>query len=698
MKNTSLDVPRPSENKNGLLQKRPGAGKARKNKMSQQLRRRDFIGASLLTLLLPRGTFAQGDSKVVLRFAAMSDVHYNKAHTENAPQRLRFAKAIQVANQYSAKQEYDKLDALVVAGDFSDHGVIEEIGPFKKTMDDHLSPETKRVLCMGNHEYYGGNRELWEKTFETSANKHEVINGYHFITVSPEKGTCAENDYVYALEWLEKNLAEAVSADPSRPVFLIQHYHVYNTVFGSHDLPGDFHAGVSDFLDLLRNYPQVVHISGHSHVPSVDPRAVWQGEFTAIGTGSLSYFGLYLYERRFEFHRALNVEVNKAGTFLIFDVFNDRTIHIRLYDTISDSFLDREYLLVDPVNVEKHVYTDKRAESAKNPYWEPNSEIKLTDAFSRGAQLEFTAGKDDQCLTCYRLELDRREQDGWKEYSIDYLWSDYFMKIPSPKVGIELSGLRSGSRYQARIFGVNTYRKSSEKPLTLEFDTKPDGPYVDRKSLTPQADVFEISFEKGGIVNRAADPRFKTEIRTLGAPAIVEDPTLGFAASFGGADQCYQVPVAERNYQELRTEVTLAATFRVDASKPQGDNCGIVGNTENGGIGFEYRPKSKTLAFLCYFNGKYETVSAPFDGKGDASLFGVYDGSAMILYLNGKAVGSLKQTGRIKYTQTAKARAFCLGGDITPQAGVRFNFPGLISKARLYSWALTPEQIENLSK
>ena len=61
------------------------------------------------------------------------------------------------------------------------------------------------------------------------------------------------------------------------------HHAVKGTVYGSelwytNDLDG-----------ILEEYEQVVHFSGHSHFPINDPRSIWQGDFTALNTGTLSY-------------------------------------------------------------------------------------------------------------------------------------------------------------------------------------------------------------------------------------------------------------------------------------------------------------------------------------------------------------------------------------------------------------------------
>ena len=62
--------------------------------------------------------------KPVLRFAVMSDVHFCKEHPER---RTTLKKAVKEVYKYSENEEYKKLDALYVVGDFTDRGKREEM-------------------------------------------------------------------------------------------------------------------------------------------------------------------------------------------------------------------------------------------------------------------------------------------------------------------------------------------------------------------------------------------------------------------------------------------------------------------------------------------------------------------------------------------------------------------------------------------
>lgn len=666
----------------------------------KEITRRSFLGASALALCLPTRLLAnEVDSDVVLRFAALSDVHYDKSHTDASNERVRLNAALSFMNEFVKDQPYDKFDALVVAGDFSNHGVREELEPFRKTLDERLLPSTKRVLSMGNHEYYGGNRALWEEIFETSANRRQEINGYQFITISPEKGTCSENDYVYVKEWLDKELQAAIALDPTKPVFVVQHYHVYHTVFGSYNLPGDFTAGVHDLIETLRKYPQVVHISGHSHYPSVEPRSIWQGGFTCVGTGSLSYYALHMYEKERGFRAADNVDIREAGTFLIWDVYRDNTIRIRLYDTISHSFLEREYLIVDPLNVEKYVYTDRRYDLAQPPRWTKDAKAEALEIASRAAAIRFSQGQDDACVISYRVVVEALRNNEWQEDATYYLWSDFFMKKPADAMECELANLAPQTRYRVKIYACGAFQKETLEPLTLELETLAED-LVDRNAVPPRADVLAVDFEYDSQTAKITPDNFsQRSVASVHAqaPEIVKDEQFGDVALFNGVDQAIILPFNSLKVAAIQNEISIGVRFKLDGAKANA-RCSIFGSTESGGLGFEYDPEKKALFTRCWIDKKYCDLEAkiPSDKMLDAHL--TYNGKVLKLYVDGKVVAQTEREGLFRFTQNTSARAFCLGGDVNPGMTARWFFPGVISRARVYSWALTPEQVAALAE
>ena len=100
--------------------------------------------------------------KPVLRFMVVSDVHYKDEHSV---ERDRMQKAIETAYALSDKEEYNKLDALFVVGDFANRGTEPQMRAFKETLDCNLRKETECVLSLASHEFMHDGEEGALKRF-----------------------------------------------------------------------------------------------------------------------------------------------------------------------------------------------------------------------------------------------------------------------------------------------------------------------------------------------------------------------------------------------------------------------------------------------------------------------------------------------------------------------------------------------------
>ena len=97
---------------------------------------------------------------------------------------------------------------------------------------------------------------------------HKVLNGYHFIGLSPVNGSMKDDAYEGKLEWAEEEIQKAIAAAPDRPVFVITHNNPKDTVYTSDDY------GDSKLDALFAKYPQVISISGHTHASILDERSI----------------------------------------------------------------------------------------------------------------------------------------------------------------------------------------------------------------------------------------------------------------------------------------------------------------------------------------------------------------------------------------------------------------------------------------
>ena len=173
--------------------------------------------------------------KPVLRFVAASDVHI--ADSGSGKEETRLAQLYDTAYAYAASQAYDKLDGVFFAGDISDRGTSSSLDTFFRIVNENNCAGTLSRAILGNHEFFTDPANTVSRFLASSgydaADCDLVLGGFHFILMCPDNngsGFSAEKQ-----EWLNGRLAAAAAEDSTgtKPVFVFQHHHVKNTVYGS---------------------------------------------------------------------------------------------------------------------------------------------------------------------------------------------------------------------------------------------------------------------------------------------------------------------------------------------------------------------------------------------------------------------------------------------------------------------------------
>ena len=194
------------------------------------------------------------------------------------------------------------VDAVMVPGDLTDWGLRANLRYVKETWDRVFGgTDVVPLFCTGNHDYEGWaygdmtmemhangyseadrmNRDLpaaWEEVFgEKFANvRCRTVKGFDFV--SREYGS---RDGAELKAWLAANRSRLSGG---KPFFFFQHLPIKGTTV---DSMGWADNGVTK--PILREFPNCVAFTGHTHRPFIDERLIWQGEFSAVSIPSLSY-------------------------------------------------------------------------------------------------------------------------------------------------------------------------------------------------------------------------------------------------------------------------------------------------------------------------------------------------------------------------------------------------------------------------
>lgn len=391
---------------------------------------------------------APKDFTPVLRFAVCSDVHLSG--DEDQREAKEFRELFTQCYEYSEKSDtYNGFDAVMVCGDMTEWGRETEYQMFEKIVSESLKEGTELLACMGNHEFIE-ERETdgvdafvnYKKYVNENPDTHTVINGYHFIGLS-----YADKDENFGdkTEWLKEQLDIAIADTGDKPVFVFQHPHPTLSVYGS------IHWSDLSIRRVLSSYKQVVDFSGHSHYASNDPRSIWQGKFTAVGTGAIT--GLI---------GNINYLDGNAGTTIISSSYHivevdaEGNVRIQVFDAHSDVFFEGcDYYLPGVHNSKNHLYT-----------WGNMISLDTKPAFPEGAQITAEKNESGETVITFPDAAGRfgaasynvtvKNNDGEAVYACSVL-SGY---VTEPDDGTSVNlGILEDDLYSVRVRPVSPYSK-----------------------------------------------------------------------------------------------------------------------------------------------------------------------------------------------------------------------------------------------
>lgn len=383
----------------------------------------------------------------VLRFVACSDIHLDGE--ENQEVAIKFANMFNDVYKYAADSEYKKLDAVIVAGDFTGGGAEKEYQMYNKIVAENMKAETQLLTILGNHEFIdyrdvdaSVGYDVFKKYVNEEVDTDVVINGYHFIGISYDDDG---QSFSGKMKWLDERLRNATNEDPDKPIFVYQHPHPLLTVYGS------VNWSDIDLRTVLSKYPQVVDFSGHSHYAASDPRSVWQGEFTAIGCGSLSAFMGNL-----NYIEGDQDAPGKSGGAWIVEVDKDGNVSMKLYDAENRIFFDNiDYYFTDLSDSSKRTYNWHKQESLDTAPEFPENSIVTNSVNDNGETIiSFPEAKGYYYAENYKITVKNEKNKTVYEKTVisEYVRATY------DDVTVNLGELDSGN-YTVKVVAYSPYAK-----------------------------------------------------------------------------------------------------------------------------------------------------------------------------------------------------------------------------------------------
>ena len=402
----------------------------------------------------------KNDFSPVFRFAICSDAHIDGV---DSPGYLRLKKAIDYSLAFASDDKsYSALDAFLIAGDITNKGTEAEFSAFREIYDS-AKAKGLNILCTvakGHDSITMKKKSLphFRSLTNQETDFHRVIGGYHFIGLSTCRSLPHKHYSFLQKLWLKKEMKKACADTPDKPVFFMHHEHVKNTVYGSSNFDG---WGNRFFTGVFDKYPNVVDFSGHSHYPVNDPRSVWQGEFTAIGTGSLKYTELTVGDER----KVHPPTCEDCSNFLIVEADKDSNLHIIGVDCLAGQILC-EYYLSNPADKNNRDYTwEKQRSHSSAPAFEENAQISLKEQDGIYSAVYPKANSTDgKPVFVYRAVVCNEKGNVIYE---NKTVPSYYLYQPEDIVTTVLGQLKNG-RYTVKIFAENCFGMKSE-PIEKEI-------------------------------------------------------------------------------------------------------------------------------------------------------------------------------------------------------------------------------------
>ena len=622
------------------------------------------------------------------KIGVLSDVHLQTGST---------------AGDYALKAALTNLknegvSAVLFTGDLVNTGVAEEYEKFNNIWNEVMGDtDIKMLTITGNHEFEGVyfRGETYEQVLQTyldafgktEANFHEVVNGIHIIGLNSESHVV---DGVYTLDtmmYLEEQLAEAAAADPYAPIIVMCHQTLKNTTYGSNW--GS--SGTGSLYEVLRYYPQVIYLAGHSHFDFTNEQSIMQKDFTCIDVPSMQYTsaetdniftktGVGSSAACYTYQNYLMLEIN--GESKTIDVKRMKSYDLgdgnHSYETVQ---VKDPWTLNLPLSKKGFIYTAARADGRVAPEFAADAAVTIDNVTSNSAVVKFPAASHDDYVHAYNVVV----TDTAGEALVSKYFTSDFYELGAKKTAFELDlgGLPSNTKCIVNVTAVESFGKTSEA-ISAEFTTEA----INTPSVSyNRADFLDVNTAVGFVDASPYRRQYSLYVRSHPIK-LLYDEDLGRQVAFMKGWVNY--PVSQGNLKEITNSFTVELGFKTPAEAITAGQC-LFGNPESGGLTVEYTANGvfQVGAYVQDAEGKGGYVYVPAPELALDTWYHItytFDGLKSCLYLNGELVGEKDSVGTIKYNPAVNF--LTIGANVNAAGNAAYTYQGHISVARVYTQAM----------
>ena len=592
----------------------------------------------------------------------------------------------------------DGVSAVLFTGDLVNTGVEAEYEKFNAIWDSVMGDtDIKMLTITGNHEFegvyfrgedYDAQIERYLAAFDLEeANFHEVINGIHVIGINSESHVVDGKYTMETTDWLVEQLDAARADNPYGPIIVMCHQTIANTTYGSQW--GS--SATSELNDVLRYYPEVVYLAGHSHFDFTNEKSIMQKDFTTIDVPSLQYTstetitgGSVATEYGYQNYLMLEID-GTAKTMSVKRMKSyEKDAATHAYETVQ---VKEPWVLNLPMlKKSDFVYTAVRADEVNAPVFADGSAVEALAVTSNTAQIKYPAATHEDYVHAYYVTVTDAAGSLIQQ---QYFVSDFY-KLGDKKAEyvVDLEGLPSNSKLTVSVTAMEGFGKQSD-PISVDIVTDPISTPSVGNNVADFLDVnTAVGFTDSSPFRRSHSLYVKSHPIKL-----YDDETLGRQVAFMKGWVNY--PVSQGDFKEITNSFTVEVAFKTPAELAK-SQC-IFGNPESGGITVEFNG-----------NGQFQVgayIQAPEGASGsgykyinagelavDTWYHAVYtfDGEKSVLYLNGEKAGEVAFAGTVKHNSSVNF--LTIGANVNAAGNAAYVFGGDVSVARVYTYALDRSQ------
>lgn len=396
-------------------------------------------------------------------FAVISDIHFGD---ETSPGwKVRIPRVLHTLNSYNPK-----IRNLFIVGDLANNCLESQYNDIATYFSNSnlIDQSIKKTFIRGNHDNYRDNGpQLFSKYFNQPFNQYFEMQGYPVITIgcnSSEWRFCSYSYNPETLSFLKKSLADAADKYPGKPIFVFNHIVPKGTVIGSYD--DDMGGYVTGLDEILKEYPQIIDFTAHTHFAITDPHQIYQKDYTVVNDGSQK---MDMNATHWPTWQQLNAEkeidYDAVTEGLIVHVDAENRVIIERWNTARNEKYDKDWIISPPFDGTNFTYINRTGGTA--PWWGEGAQLSTTIVNDTICYLTFPQAKDDDDV--YRYVVNIEDSEGTKVITPINQFSllNFASKRPN-KITIPILGLPVGTELKATVVPYDAYDKAGPK-LSLQF-------------------------------------------------------------------------------------------------------------------------------------------------------------------------------------------------------------------------------------